>query len=75
MKHLTCEFCETITEKKLTVLEATRKNKTFAMMMDAEVCPNCKEEYYDGQKLIQFEEAIKKQNDHIKTAVKEFNKK
>ncbi|MGI8668477.1 MAG: hypothetical protein ACR2J3_01370 [Aridibacter sp.] len=73
MNHLTCEFCGTRTENKLTVLEATRRNKPFAMMIDAEVCPNCKEEYYDGQKLIQFEKAMETKQT-MKSKEKEIQK-
>jgi YgiT-type zinc finger domain-containing protein len=59
MKHLHCAFCDTLTESKIVTLTKTRKDRKFTLEMKAEVCPNCKEKYYDGAKLQKFEQSIK----------------
>jgi YgiT-type zinc finger domain-containing protein len=59
MKHLHCAFCDTLTETKLVSVKKIRQGKTFNLEMKAEVCPNCKEKYYDGAKLQEFEKSIK----------------
>jgi YgiT-type zinc finger domain-containing protein len=59
MKHLHCAFCDTLTESKIVTLTKTRKGRKFTLEMKAEVCPNCKEKYYDGAKLQEFEKSIK----------------
>ena len=59
-RHLNCEFCGTLTETKIVELKATRDGREFVSQIEAEVCPNCKEEYYEGESLLQFEEMIEK---------------
>jgi len=59
--HFKCEFCDTLTETEFVSRKVTRQGKQFILEMEAEVCPNCKEEYYDGGKLLEFEKSVKKQ--------------
>jgi YgiT-type zinc finger domain-containing protein len=61
MKHLHCDFCNTLTETKTVSLEKTRAGRNFTFETKAEVCPNCHAKYYDGAKLIQIEKSMKKQ--------------
>jgi uncharacterized protein with PIN domain len=59
MKHLHCDFCNTLTGTKLVSVKKIRDGKTFNLEIKAEVCPNCKTKYYDGGKLQKFEKYIK----------------
>jgi hypothetical protein len=59
MRHLHCVFCDTLTKTKFISLKKIRAGKNFIFKMKAEVCPNCKEKYYDGAKLLEIEKYIK----------------
>jgi len=61
MRHLNCDFCDTLTETKTVSLKKTRAGKKFTFDVKAEVCPRCKMKYYDGAKLLQIEKSMKKQ--------------
>ncbi len=60
MKHLYCAFCDTLTKAKIVRLQKVRQGEEFNLQIKAEVCPNCKEEYYDGKTLNNFEEMVSK---------------
>ncbi len=60
-RHFNCEFCDTMTETGFVEIEVKRQGKDFTSKMKAEICPNCKEEYFDGGKLVEFESNVKKQ--------------
>ncbi len=66
MKHLHCAFCDTLTKTKLVSREKIRNGKGYSLQMKAEVCPNCGEQYYDGERLAEFEKMVKSR--HIKEA-------
>jgi len=59
--HFKCEVCDTLTKTGFVSRKVVRKGKQFVLEIEAEVCPNCKEEYYDGGKLLEFEQSVKKQ--------------
>jgi uncharacterized protein with PIN domain len=44
-------------------LKKVRQDEEFNLQIKAEVCPNCKEEYYDGKTLNNFEEMVSKKID------------
>ncbi len=61
-KHLECEFCDGITETKSVSRTFKRFGREFQFEnIEAEVCPNCGEIYFDGKTLKEIEEKIRRQ--------------
>ncbi len=59
-KHLRCDNCDTLTQTEFVSKTVKRKGKPFTLECYAEVCPNCKEIYFDGPTLVNFEKSIEK---------------
>jgi hypothetical protein len=57
-KHLHCAFCDTLTETKQVDIKDVRSSRKTRIV--AEVCPNCKEQYYDAAVLIKLENSGKR---------------
>lgn len=55
-----------MTETKFIKLKDVRNGKKYEFEFYAEVCPNCKEQYYDADTLIKLEKAADK--DSVKKA-------